>query len=138
MDPLCATWANPRSQLVPPVEVRPSIQVLTVPAPAAVETGVSGRFWLFVVFAGAEVAKVNSASWEGEPTREYVKVYAADFRLGTAVPTEPEVSTINATLSPHFAGSVGFTLEFCQMPPEASTLSFPVPSMKVALMPLDA
>ena len=75
--PLSATWSMPRSQFVPPLAVRPSIQPFTVSAPVWVETGVTGRFWLFVVLAGAVVAKVKSATCEGVPTSEFVNVFAA-------------------------------------------------------------
>ena len=95
----CATWKNPRSQLVPPPEVRPSIQVLTWFAPPRVDTGVNGRFLLLVVLAGA--LELNSASWDGVPISELVKVFAAAFRLGRSAPTEPETSSTSATSRPH-------------------------------------
>src|SRR6478752_5497359 len=126
---LCCTWKRPRSQFVVPPAVTPLIHAFTVLAPAWVDTGVSGRFWLLVPAAGAVAAKVNSASREGVPTKEFVNVVAAVFSAGSEPDTDPETSRTSATLSPHLVGATGLILEFCQMPPEAVGTLLPVPSM---------
>src|SRR5262249_40675240 len=135
---LSATWKIPRSQFVPPPALRPSMKPFTVSAPACVETGVTGRFWLLVVLAGAVLAKVNSASWDGVPTSEFVKGLAADFSDVREPATEPERSSTRATLSPQVAGRLGLLRDDCQMPPDATALLLPVASMNVAFGPDDA
>ena len=69
-----ATWARPRSQLVPPPVVTPLIRLFTVVTPSGELTDVSGRFWLFVALAGASLAKVNRATSEGVPPAKPFKV----------------------------------------------------------------
>ena len=107
-------------------------------APVWVETGVTGRFWLFVVLAGAAVAKVKSATCEGVPTSELVKVFAAVLSEASELATEPDTSRTRATLRPHVAGRLGLLRDDCQMPPDAALLVLPVSSMNVAFVPDDA
>src|SRR4249920_2279421 len=97
----------PRSQFVPPLALSPSIQPFTVSAPVWVETGVSGRFWLFVVFAGAVLEHVTRPSCDGVPTNEFVNVFAAVFSDASELATDPERSSTRATLMPHLAGNAG-------------------------------
>src|SRR5690349_14569276 len=95
---LCCTWKIPRSQLVVPAADRLSIQLFTRSAFACVETGVSGRFWSLVGFAGAVAAKVNRPNRDGVPTSALVNVLAAVLRAGREPDTEPDRSRTNATL----------------------------------------
>ena len=114
--------------MVPPA-VTPLIQPLTVSAPAWVDTGVSGRFWLLVAFAGARGGEGEQRQLDGVPTSALVNVVAAVLSAGSDPHTEPDTSRTNATLRPHFVGATGLTLEFCQMPPDAVGTVLPVPSM---------
>src|SRR5262249_55441469 len=129
-----ATWKRPRSQFVPPSlppgSVKPLILVFTVFAPAVVDTDVGGRVVLVAPAAGAFVANVKVPTVDGVPVSASTNEFAAALRLTRSAPTEFDRSRISATLTPHLAGKVGLTREFCQIPPEASLLVLPVEIMK--------
>ena len=128
-----ATCARPRSQLVPPPVVTPLIQPFTRVTPAAVLTGVRGRFWLLPALAGALSANVNTATCEGVPPSPLTNAVPA-VRT-PAWGTEPDTSSTSATRRPHCGGRAGLAREFCQMPPDARVPA-PVPSIHDAVGPV--